>query len=122
MMRVHHDIEGRARLVRRLRNIEPQAKRCILEVLREEGETLAGQARERVRVQREPDRPDPSRLAQSITSSAEDMVVTVQASAPYAVFVELGTSKMPAEPFLQPAFDETVQRLSRRLTAKRGDS
>lgn len=37
------------------------------------------------------------------------------ANAPYALFVELGTSKMRAQPFIRPAIDRTAPRLTQNL-------
>lgn len=44
---------------------------------------------------------DTGQLQDSIQSNAESVTV----SAPYAAYVEYGTSNMPAEPFLRPAAD-----------------
>lgn len=43
------------------------------------------------------------RLAASIGVADEGDTVVVQATAPYAAYVELGTRKMRAEPYLMPA-------------------
>jgi HK97 gp10 family phage protein len=39
------------------------------------------------------------------------------ADAPYALFVELGTSRMRAQPFLRPAIDKIAPKLTERLRA-----
>jgi len=44
-------------------------------------------------------------------------VLTLGADAPYAVYVELGTSRMRAQPFLRPAIDQEAPRLTQRLRA-----
>lgn len=46
--------------------------------------------------------------------------LTVGADAPYAAFVELGTSRTPAQPFLRPAVDAEAPRLTERLRAAMG--
>lgn len=52
--------------------------------------------------------PGAQHLKDSIT--AQDN--TVVAEAPYAVFVELGTQRMPARPFLRPALLEMRSRIT----------
>lgn len=46
--------------------------------------------------------------------------LTVGADAPYAQWVELGTSRAPAQPFLRPAVDAEAPRLTERLRAAMG--
>lgn len=41
----------------------------------------------------------------------------VGADAPYAMFVELGTSRMVAQPFLRPAIDQEAPKLTQRIRA-----
>lgn len=43
--------------------------------------------------------------------------LTVGADAPYAVYVELGTDRAPAQPFLRPAIDAEAPKLTERLRA-----
>lgn len=45
----------------------------------------------------------PGELADSITVTRGANKVDIDVGVPYAVHVEYGTSKMPAEPFFQPA-------------------
>jgi len=42
-----------------------------------------------------------------VDTSANSVTVTVQAAAPYAGYLEFGTVKMAARPFLRPAFEES---------------
>ena len=49
-----------------------------------------------------------STIHQEIVS---DLVGQLIADAPYAGFVELGTSKMEAQPYMQPAADEVEQNI-----------
>lgn len=44
--------------------------------------------------------------------------VTIEAAAPYAGFVEYGTSKQPPQPFMRPPLDHAVDELPRRILAK----
>lgn len=46
---------------------------------------------------------DTGRLRSSITSEMDGDTAIVRATAPYAVYVELGTSRAPAQPYLKPA-------------------
>lgn len=48
------------------------------------------------------------KLQQSVTAEISDdgMSATISANEPYAVYVEYGTEKMKAEPFMNPAFEE----------------
>lgn len=43
------------------------------------------------------------RLSRSVTPSAQGNTARVSASAPYGVYVEFGTRRMRARPFLRPA-------------------
>lgn len=67
-------------------------------------EEIAETARQRVLVQRDPERPGPSVLAECIDTVFHADGADVAATAPYAFFVEFGTSRMAAEPFLGPSF------------------
>lgn len=69
-------------------------------------EELADEARARVIEQRDPDRPLPSALADSITVESDGYGALVRSDAPYAPYapyVEFGTRRMAARPFLAPA-------------------
>jgi HK97 gp10 family phage protein len=46
--------------------------------------------------------------------------LTVGADAPYAAYVELGTSRMAAQPFIRPAVDAEAPRLTERIRAAIG--
>lgn len=46
---------------------------------------------------------DTGRLRGSITTEMDGDTAIVRATAPYAVYVELGTSRAAAQPFLKPA-------------------
>lgn len=53
---------------------------------------------------------DTGRLRASITTSpVEEHTVTIGTNTEYAPYVELGTCKMSAQPFLQPALDMNKQ-------------
>ncbi|MCG8506703.1 MAG: hypothetical protein MI755_19005 [Sphingomonadales bacterium] len=67
-------------------------------------EEIAETARQRVLVQRDPGRAGPSVLAECIDVAPRADGADVAATAPHAFFVEFGTSRMAAEPFLGPSF------------------
>lgn len=78
-------------------------------------QTIRESAARRVLEQRDADRPLPSRLARDIALVEDGDAVLVAACAPHAMFVEFGTLRMAAEPFLGPAFDMAVAELRRDL-------
>jgi len=110
-------VRGRAALARQLGQCAAAAEQTVQFCLHELAEEIAADARARVRRQRDADRPLPSRLAGSIGVEREADAVFVRACAPYAVYVELGTARMEAEPFLQPAFDAAVADITARPDA-----
>lgn len=57
-------------------------------------------------------------LRDSIDGEVDATGVTVFASAPHAGFVEHGTTKAAAQPFMQPAFDQTKDKLKKRVLAE----
>lgn len=120
-MSIHLEFDGGRRLARRLEAVTARAETRMLDCLRNAADALAEAAAERVLAQRDPRRPLPSRLAESIAviEEREHARVVVEAAAPYAVFVELGTARMAPEPFLQPAFDEAVAELAISLPQRR---
>lgn len=48
---------------------------------------------------------DTGALKQSITLEVSDMTATVQENKHYGIYVELGTRKMAAQPYIKPAFN-----------------
>lgn len=88
---------------------------------------VAGEARANIIALRDPGRPLPSLLANSIaTGIAEDgMSGTVSAGgaiAPYAPFVEFGTTRAPAQPFLGPALATHAERIRRDIVTALGQA
>jgi len=120
-MTIHIDVEGGRRVARRLEARARISEADILDCLRDAAAAIALAAAERVLAQRDPERPLPSRLAESISviEARAQSCVLVEAAAPYAVFVELGTARLPAEPFLQPAFDDEAAQLAASLPRRR---
>jgi HK97 gp10 family phage protein len=54
-------------------------------------------------------------LRDSIDGEVDATGVTVFAAAPHAPHVEHGTTKMAAQPFMQPALDQTKDKLKKRI-------
>lgn len=67
--------------------------------MKELGESVAERAKEYCPV-------DTGRLQESITATADGTTVTVGSDVEYAAYVELGTYKMSAQPYLRPALEE----------------
>lgn len=83
--------------------------------LRGFAEEIAETARQRVLVQRDPERPGPSVLAACIDAVPHADGADVVATAPHAFFVEFGTRRMAAEPFLGPSFHAHLGDIEARL-------
>lgn len=69
----------------------------------------------------EPPNNDSSVLADNIEtirgSEPGTIKYTVSSNAPYAAFLEFGTSKMAARPYMRPALEKNRERISKRLAA-----
>lgn len=78
-------------------------------------EELAGDARARVLENRDPARPLPSVLAESIQVVNEGTHAEVRTDAPHAVYVELGTRRVAARPFLVPAVEALRGRMAEQV-------
>lgn len=86
-----------------LEDVASNMSQGVAEALLGLAEELAEEARARVLENRDPRRPLPSRLADSISVETADGEAVVRAAAPHAAFVEFGTRHVPARPFLGPA-------------------
>lgn len=51
---------------------------------------------------------DTGNLVNSISTDVANMTAEIGPTADYGVFVELGTSRMPGQPFMAPAFERHV--------------
>ena len=92
----------------------------LSQALLQGADIIAEEARRTVARNRDPDRPMPSTLADRIVVVRDTSGAEVVAGAPHAPFVEFGTRRMPAEPFLHPAFlvsRDRVLALARRAVA-----
>jgi HK97 gp10 family phage protein len=88
---------------------------------------IAADARGNVAALRDPGRPSPSLLAASITTTLADdglsgTVGAGSATAPYAPYVEFGTTRAPAQPFLGPALVANAARICEDIAAALGDA
>jgi HK97 gp10 family phage protein len=54
-------------------------------------------------------------LKENIVATQEGTNVAVEAQAPYSGYVEYGTSKQPAQPFLRPAVDEYKHQIAQEV-------
>jgi HK97 gp10 family phage protein len=112
-MSVNVTIENEADIVRLMQTLPPEAFNAVQEWAKENAFRLAERAKELVPVRT-------GHLLSSITPVFEEDVedpdsdgsprafepVQVLADTPYASFVEFGTSKMAAQPFMGPAAEE----------------
>lgn len=74
------------------------------QVLQMWGDFIEGQAKDRAPV-------DTGNLRNSITHAEDSTSTTIGSAVSYSVFQELGTSKMPAHPFLRPAIEQNESNL-----------
>lgn len=105
-------LPGTAVLVQRLKARLATAESAARSRLQDTAAAIAEEARARVLAQRSASAGTGSPLAESILVESDGDTVFVTASAPHAPFVEFGTARMAAEPFLGPAFDEARRELA----------
>lgn len=98
-------IAGVASLMQKIETLESEIENAAYETILDGGGQIAEEARRRVRGQRRSGPKAESPLADSIkvVGDRQGLDVRVVASAPYARFVEFGTRKMAAQPFMLPA-------------------
>lgn len=118
MIRVR--VLGQDRLARKLAAIEPALKAAMQREVKIAAVNIQNGARSRVPV-------DTGRLRNSITHEilADGLNASVGSNVEYAPFVEFGTRRMRAKPYLFPAFEEErpryMERLKRALSKAAGD-
>lgn len=110
-MMLEYRITGTDGLRQRLRGIVQAQDNAARDALARVADNIVRSAREAVLANREAPPSVPSPLAASIDKRVETNEVSVGTNVDYAPFVELGTHRQAAEPFLQPAFDEAVRSL-----------
>lgn len=106
-------VEGVAELQRKFANMSGKMQRAVVrDSLRSAARVVEKSARQKVPV-------DTGRLKKSITqrvtvqSAVGEALIGYRKEAFYGRFVELGTSKMAAQPFLRPALDENTDEIGR---------
>lgn len=94
-----------ASLMQKIELLESEIENAAYEAIMGGGDCIAEEARRRVRVQRRSGPKGESPLADSIelVEDRQELGVKVVALAPYARFVEFGTRRMAARPFMHPA-------------------
>lgn len=111
-LRVEADVEG---VVGMFRRAEGRVKPLLEELRRRLGSIVAEKARGRAPVRT-------GRLRESIFARQTGKgTLSVVAGAPYASFVEYGTRRMKARPFLRPAMAEVegeIERLTQELVSR----
>lgn len=96
-------------LVQRLHQAGVQAPDMAQKVLEEAGNDIADGMRERVPIKT-------GRLYMSIqVQSYRGKVVVGPVDVPYALYVEYGTSRMAAQPYMRPAAQEWVDRTNKMM-------
>jgi HK97 gp10 family phage protein len=94
---------------------------AVLQAMDETADAAKSAAQERCPV-------DTGRLRDSIdaivdqSGGSQRRRLTLFAAAPYALYVELGTSRMAAQPFLRPAMDAEAPKLTQRIRAAIGST
>ena len=106
-------VEGVAELQRKFANMSGKMQRAVVrDSLRSAARVVEKSARQKVPV-------DTGRLKKSITqrvtvqSAVGEALIGYRKETFYGRFVELGTSKMAAQPFLRPALDENTDEIGR---------
>lgn len=103
------NVEGLEELQRKLESLGPSIKDHVHDALIEQGEILKNTAQAFA----------PRRtgyLESTIYAKVENLVLKVGASAPYAVFLELGTRFIQSRRFLARAFEYCLPGLLRRIS------
>jgi HK97 gp10 family phage protein len=103
------DVTGQKELSKKLKKIEKTATNDIEQALVNSALIVERDAKINVAV-------DTGQLRQSITHNAEDFgtnnpAVTIGTNTKYAPYIEFGTSKQSAKPFLFPAYNNNKQKI-----------
>ena len=107
---------------RRSRNLCAQVGEAVGAAIARGLDAVATDSRANVAALRDPGRPGPSPLAASIETAMDldgrgGVVRAGGAGAPYAPFVEFGTQRAPAQPFLGPALAANADRIRAEIAA-----
>ena len=117
-MAIYAKVEGIEEILKDLRQMEGEARQCVVDVLREETKPVVEDARSRAPK-------DTGAMARGIKRSISKKKLEARISAGgmvggvdtyYAQFVEFGTKHMPAQPFLFPACRAHEERIGDALS------
>lgn len=117
-MPIYAKVEGIDEILKELRQIEGEARQCVVDVLREETKPVVEDARSRAPK-------DTGAMARGIKRSISKKTLEARVSAGgmvggvdtyYAQFIEFGTKYMPARPFLFPACRAHEERIGDALS------
>ncbi len=116
-MTLDFHIADTGRLRQRMSGVVKSQELVARDALVSVADNIVRGAQENVLANREAPPSVPSPLAASIGARVAPDKVVVGTRLEYAPFVELGTHRQAAEPFLQPAFDGAIRNL--RLSSPR---
>ena len=112
-MEIH--VENLPALREKLIQLDDIMKRKVQEAMKFEAEAMKTMARERCPVRT-------GRLRDSIYATVQDWTVQIGATAPYAIYQELGTRYIEPREFLKNAVELHMQSLISRLNRALGES
>lgn len=106
-------VEGQKELIKKLQNIAKKATSNVEQALIESALMVERDAKIKTPV-------DTGRLRQSISHETENFgsenpAVIVGTNVDYAGYIEFGTSKQPAQPYLYPALTENKEKIKKKV-------
>lgn len=101
---------GRAIYTTKIPGILSNAERYADQVIRKGAYDILGRSQSDV-----PVRTGNLKTSGHVDTEAGGLRATIGYSAEYAAYVELGTRRMPARPFLRPAFDAVAPQIAKAL-------
>lgn len=104
------ELDGMTLVISNIDKITPELEAAIDQALQEAGLETEAEAKMRCPV-------DTGRLRASIQSHPGHLETTVSTNVEYAPYVEFGTSRMRAQPYLFPAFQKASASLEGKLKA-----
>lgn len=113
-MKITVEIKGIEKLVYEIRKLQSDVRKKVEKLIVQAGVKTQKGARMRVPVRT-------GALRNSIQMSKYANIVKVGAYMPYASFVEYGTRKMKARPYLTPSYEEALKELNQELKRVVGD-
>ena len=108
------EVSGVEEALRRLGNLRDRLELAVFGVLMDSAGVLTEEAKAYAPIHTGNLR----RSIQITEANKPEMKIVVSAQAPYSGFVEWGSSKMAAQPFMQPAASHAAAELPRRVADK----